>query len=73
MTSGGFLIPLLPGARRKQIPPSVRSHSALHCFIQPYMGDCSTDEDLPAELKTSVIRQMNRHYAKTPGTAVPGV
>ena len=44
MTSGGFLIPLLSGARRKQIPPSVRSPSALHRFIQPCMGDCSTDE-----------------------------
>ena len=73
MTSGGFLIPLFPRARRKQIPRSVRSHGALHRFIQPYMGDCSTDEDLPTELKTSVIRKMNRHYAKTPGTAVPGV
>ena len=71
MTSGGFLIPLLPGARRKS--PSVRSHSALRCFIQPYMGDCSTDEDLPTEPKTSVSERLNRHYAKTPGTAVPGV
>ena len=73
MTSGGFLIPLFPGTRRKQISRSVRSHSALHCFIRFCMGDCSTDGDLPTEPKTSVIRQMNRHYAKTPGTAVPGV
>ena len=73
MTSGGFLIPLFPGTRRKQIFRSVRPPSALCRLIRFYMGDCSTDEDLPAEPKSSVSERLNGHYAKTPGTAVPGV
>lgn len=39
MTSGGFLIPLLPGTRRKQISRSVRSPSALRRLIQLCTGD----------------------------------
>ena len=41
MTSGGFLIPLFPGTRRKQILPSVRPPSALCRLIQLCTEDCS--------------------------------
>ena len=45
MTSGGFLIPLFPGTRRKQISRSVRPPSALCRLIRFYHGDCSAGKE----------------------------